>query len=137
MKFFLFIGEQWLLVSILLVLVYVYILYERDRGGKSIGQNELVALLNSEHAALVDVRPSGDFTDGHIHGAISIPHTKLSSRHVELVREKDKVLVVVDQYGQHAGSAGKLLSSEGYNVRRLSGGMVEWRGQNLPVVKGS
>jgi rhodanese-related sulfurtransferase len=54
-----------------------------------------------------------------------------------LGREKDKVLVVVDQYGQHAGSAGKLLSSEGYDVRRLSGGMVEWRGQNLPVVKGS
>ena len=124
-------------MSTLLVLVYVFILYERDKGGKSIGQNELVALLNSEHAALVDVRPSGDFSDGHIHGAISIPHTKLSSRHVELVREKDKVLVVVDQYGQHAGSAGKLLSSEGYNVRRLSGGMVEWRGQNLPVVKGS
>ena len=119
------------------MLVYVYILYERDRGGKSIGQNELVALLNSEHAALVDVRPSGDFTDGHIHGAINIPHTKLPSRHVELDREKDKVLVVVDQYGQHAGSAGKLLSSEGYDVRRLSGGMVEWRGQNLPVVKGS
>ena len=127
MKFFLFIGEQWFLVSILLLLVYVYILYERDRGGKSIEQNELVALLNSEHAALVDVRPSGDFSDGHIHGAINIPHSKLSSRHGELVREKDKV----------AGSAGKLLSSEGYNVRRLSGGMVEWRGQNLPVVKGS
>ena len=97
----------------------------------------MVALLNSEHAALVDVRPSGDFTDGHIHGAINIPHTKLPSRHVELDREKDKVLVVVDQYGQHAGSAGKLLSSEGYDVRRLSGGMVEWRSQNLPVVKGS
>ena len=137
MKFFLFVGEQWLLVSILLLLIYVYIAYERGRGGKSIGQNELVSLLNSDHAALLDVRTSVDFKEGHIHGAINIPHAKLPSRHDELVKEKDKVLVLVDQYGQHAGSAGKLLSSEGYAVRRLSGGMAEWREQNLPVVKGS
>jgi rhodanese-related sulfurtransferase len=29
------------------------------------------------------------------------------------------------------------LTKEGFNVRRLSGGMAEWQGQNLPVVKGS
>lgn len=137
MKFFLFIAEQWLLVSLLLLFIYLYVLYERDKGGKSIGQHELVMLLNSENAALVDVRSSGDYTDGHIHGATNIPHAKLPLRHTELAREKEKILVIVDQYGQHAGSAGKLLSSEGYDVRRLTGGMGEWRSQKLPVVKGS
>jgi len=37
--------------------------------------------------------------------------------------------------GQHAGSAGRKFSKEGYNVRRLSGGMGEWQAQSMPVVR--
>jgi len=38
--------------------------------------------------------------------------------------------------GQHAGAAGTQLKKAGFeNVSRLRGGIAEWRGQNLPVVK--
>ena len=135
MKFFLFVGEQWLLVSILLMLVYAYLLNERRKSGKAVGTHELVELLNSENAVLVDLRPSGDFNQGHIQGAINIPHTKLSARCVELEGKKTKIIVLADQYGQHASAAGKLLRSKDFDVRRLSGGMMEWRDQNMPLVR--
>ena len=38
--------------------------------------------------------------------------------------------------GQHTGSIGKLLSKDGFNVRRLGGGMSEWTSQSMPTVAG-
>ena len=49
---------------------------------------------------------------------------------------RQKLIVLVDQMGQHAGSAGKLLTKDGFNVRRLKGGMSEWQHQSMPVVQG-
>lgn len=137
MDFFIFISEQWILVSILLVLIYVFAFTERAKGGKPIAASELVRMMNSDEAVLLDIRNSNEFQDGHVHGAVNIPYNKLASRLAELDKHRDKVLVVADKLGQHAGAAGKTLSKEGYNVRRLSGGMSEWQGQNLPTVKGS
>jgi|TARA_Y100000766_G_C18393121_1_gene359162 rhodanese-related sulfurtransferase len=134
-KFFLFVGEQWFLVTILMALMYAYLLNERKKSGKVIGQHELVSLINSGEALLVDVRAANDFSQGHIQGAINIPHTKMSNRFVELEKEKSKLVVLTDQYGQHAPSVGKLLMSKGFEVRRLNGGMIEWKEQNMPVVR--
>ena len=61
----------------------------------------------------------------------------MASRGSELEKHRSKIIVLTDQMGQHAGGAGKILTKAGFNVRRLSGGMAEWQGQNLPVVKGS
>ena len=59
----------------------------------------------------------------------------MSNRFVELEKEKSKIVVLTDQYGQHAPSAGKLLMAKGFDVRRLNGGMIEWKEQNMPVVR--
>jgi rhodanese-related sulfurtransferase len=134
---FIFASEQWLLISVFLVFLYTFIFTERARGGKPISGPELVQSMNSELAILVDVRPAAEFQAGHIHGAINIPHTKTESRISELQKHREKLVVLVDQMGQHAGSAGKILSKNGYNVRRLSGGMSEWQHQNMPVVQGN
>ena len=38
---------------------------------------------------------------------------------------------------EHAGAAGRKLKTAGFtNVRRLAGGMAEWTGASLPIVKG-
>ena len=109
---------------------------ERARGGKPIGSSELVTLMNSDQAILVDVRAANDYQAGHIHGAINIPYAKTESRMSELHKHRNKLIVLVDQMGQHAGTAGKVLSKDGYNVRRLTGGMSDWQHQNMPVVQG-
>ncbi|MEM9624393.1 MAG: rhodanese-like domain-containing protein [Pseudomonadota bacterium] len=44
--------------------------------------------------------------------------------------------MITCKMGQHSGSAGTLLKKKGFaNVSRLKGGIAEWRGQSLPVVK--
>jgi len=133
---FIFASEQWLLISAFLVLLYLFVLTERTKGGKPMTSTEVVTALNSDSAVLVDVRSTNDYQAGHIHGAINIPHTKTAGRKAELEKHRDKTIVLVDQMGQHAGTAGKILSKEGFNVRRLNGGMSEWQHQNMPVVQG-
>jgi rhodanese-related sulfurtransferase len=54
----------------------------------------------------------------------------------ELDKFKDKPVIVVCNLGQAAGTAAKKLKAAGFQqVVRLSGGMTEWKGQNMPIIK--
>lgn len=135
MDFFQFISEQWLLVSLLVVLIYAFAFTERAKAGKPTGVHEVTRMLNQQQAVIVDVRDKDEFAGGHIVDAINIPHGQLKERLAELNKHKDKTLIIADKIGQHAGTAGRLLRGEGFEVRRLEGGMTEWTSQQLPLVK--
>ena len=113
--------------------VYVYWAHQR---GKANSHRWSRFIDERRYSYSGDVRATADFQAGHIHGAINIPHTKTATRISELEKHRDKLIVLVDQMGQHAGSTGKMLTKDNYNVRRLSGGMSEWQQQNMPVVQG-
>lgn len=131
----LFISEQWLLVSILSVLVAALIVVEGKKGGKALSHHEVTRLVNDHAAVLLDVRESKDFKKGHIVDSINIPFAVLANRSDELDKFKEKTVVVIDKMGQHAGASGKILKEKGFSVNRLQGGIMEWESQNLPVIK--
>lgn len=135
MDFFIFISEQWVLVSILVLLIYAFVFTERVKGGKPASAHEVTRLLNSDQAVLVDIREPKEFSEGHVTNAINIPFAKLDSRMTELEKHRGKLVVIADKIGQHAGAAGKKLRKAGFEVRRLQGGMAEWSSQGLPLVK--
>lgn len=133
--FLIFLGQQWMLVSLLLALVFLYVRAESQRGGESLSIHQLTHAINRDNALVLDVRDHQEYSEGHIVGALNIPFAKLTERLHELDKHKQQPIVVVDKMGQHSGAAGKQLREAGFNVSRLSGGMTEWRGSNLPVVK--
>lgn len=135
MEFLTFISNEWILVSLLVVLVGVFAWSERRKNGQPASAHEATRLLNNEEAVLLDVRPEKEFKEGHISQAVHIPHTKVADRLEELEPYREKVVIVVDKLGQHAGAVGRQLGKAGFDVRRLSGGMAEWRAQSLPLVK--
>jgi rhodanese-related sulfurtransferase len=136
-QLFEFIGHHPILVGIFAVLLVLFIRNETQRGGKGVSPQELVNLVNKEGAIVLDVRDSKEFAAGHIVDALNVPHTALESRLSELEKYKEKPVTIVCKMGQHAGAAGAMLRKAGFaSVSRLSGGMTEWRNQNLPVVKG-
>ena len=120
MDFFIFISEQWLLVSALLVLIYLFAMTEQTKAGKQISVHDATRLVNSDAGILVDIRDSKEYQAGHI----------------ELEKYRQKTVILVDKLGQHSASAGRKLRASGFEVRRLQGGMGEWRAQSLPVVAG-
>lgn len=135
MDFFIFVSEQFWLVAAFLVLLYLFILNEKRRGGRSLSAHELTRLINNGEALVLDVRDSAEYSAGHISSAINIPHNKINDRWEELLPHKDKLVVLIDRMGQHAGSVGNTLRTKDFQVARLQGGMMDWQSQNLPVVK--
>jgi rhodanese-related sulfurtransferase len=134
LDFFIFISEQWVMVSVLLILIYLFAFTEQKKAGKQISVHDVTSLINSEEGVLVDLRDSKEYESGHIANALNIPLSKLETRMVELEKYRDKTVVLVDKLGQQSASAGRKLRVSGFDVRRLQGGMGEWRSQSLPVV---
>lgn len=133
-QFLIFLGEQWLLVSILLALIGLFMWNENRRAGDSISVHQLTQQVNQANALVVDLREPKEFREGHIVDALNIPFAKVTERLGEL--DKSRPLVLVDKIGQHSASVGRQLKQAGYQVSRLNGGMSEWTAASLPVVKG-
>lgn len=135
-QFFEFVANHWILSTLFVVLLVLLLTTESRKAGKSLSNQELVMLLNKDQAVVVDLRDKKEFGEGHITGSINIPFANLKDRAVELQKYKDKQIVLVDKMGQHTGLAGKILRAAGYqDIRRLAGGVTEWRNANMPLVK--
>lgn len=136
-RLFEFVGNHPMLIGTFAILLTLFIRNEARRGGQAVSAQQLVDLVNRENAVVLDVRDRKEFETGHIVNAVNIPYTALEGRIDELNKYKERPLVVACKMGQHSGTAGTMLRKKGFaDVRRLTGGLAEWRNQNLPVVKG-
>ncbi len=135
-QFFEFISNHPFLVGAFVVLLVLFIRNESQRGGQAVSAQELVDLVNKSEAVVLDVRDKKEYDAGHIAQALNVPYASLESRLDELKKYQERTVVVACKMGQHAGAAGTMLRKNGFaNVRRLTGGIAEWRNQNMPVVK--
>jgi len=137
-RLFEFVVNHYILVALFVAFLAAIIVLEARRGGAKVSSQGLVSLMNKDKAVVVDIRDRKDFGEGHITGSIHIPLNSIKSRANELNKFKDKDLqiVVVDKMGQHSAMAVKHLNAEGFeDVARLSGGIADWQGDNLPLVK--
>jgi rhodanese-related sulfurtransferase len=77
-------------------------------------------------AVLVDVREPGEWKEGHVAGAISLPLNSLENgadtSAVEQHLPKDKIVYTHCVMGVRALKAAKILEKLGYNVRPLAAG---------------
>ena len=133
-QFLIFLGQQWMLVSLLLALLGFFMWNENRRAGSSLSVHQLTHQVNNANALVVDLREPKEFREGPVVDALNIPYAKLAERMADL--DKTRPLVLVDKMGQHSAAAGRTLMQAGYQVSRLNGGMSEWTASNLPVVKG-
>lgn len=92
-------------------------------------------LLNEGNAVFVDVRDDAEFRKGHVQDAKNIPVRNLDSRIQELVKHKDKDIVVYCDSGMRSSKAIRTLKKNGFDkTYNLAGGLVAWQKASLPVV---
>lgn len=131
-----FVTNHWQLVAALVATLALLLFTESRKGGTSISTHEAVKLINKQNAAIVDIRAKKDFNTGHITNATNIPYADMDKRVGELEKHRSKPIIIVCNLGQTASGAVKKLNEAKFdNVVRLSGGITEWKNQNLPVVK--
>jgi len=132
---FQFLGQQWILVAALVTTLAMLALHESRKAGPALSINEAVQLINSGGGVFLDIREAPDFARGHITDAVHIPAAALARRSSELEKYRQKPVVVVCKIGHSSGPATKVLRAQGFSrAQRLSGGMMEWDAQKLPVV---
>ncbi len=86
-------------------------------------------------AYILDVREPSEWVDYHVPGSTQIPLGSLASRVSEVPKDKD--VVVVCHSGNRSQSGRDILLKAGFTrVTSMSGGLVEWGNQGLPLVKG-
>jgi rhodanese-related sulfurtransferase len=108
---------------------------KRGAGPKSITAEELAEQIQLSQAPLIlDVRSEEEYAEGHIPGALTIPHDQLGDRLSEIDAAKTDEIVVYCRSGYRAGIAEKILIEAGYSdVRDLAGHMNAWKSGGYPI----
>ena len=134
-----FIQQNWHLFAALAVIVVLLTLdpLRRHSGGiQSVSAVQLPQLMNHEGAIVLDVGEPAEFNKGHIPKAINIPVSQLKNDLVRLekYRTKDTPIVLSSRVNQHASRAATILRKNNFsNLYTLSGGLVSWEKENLPL----
>lgn len=131
-----FVVLKWYLFGAAAVIVALLLGHERRKGAVGVSPAQLIALVNQKEAVVVDLRDAADFRQGHIVESINLPFGKFAERITELERYRERPVVVVCKMGQHSGGVAKTLKEKGFGeVYRLGGGIMEWQGAQLPLVR--
>ncbi len=90
-------------------------------------------MLSNDEVVVLDVRPVEEFEAGHIPGARSIPVSELERRLEELPPGREVIAYCRGPYCVFSDEAVTLLRTRGYQAKRLSIGLPDWRSAGLPV----
>ncbi len=86
-------------------------------------------------AFILDVREPSEWIEYHVPGSTQIPLGSLADRVSEVPKDKD--VVVVCHSGNRSQTGRDILKQAGFTrVTSMSGGLVAWGNQGLPLVKG-
>jgi len=94
---------------------------------------ELLQRARDGLVTVVDVRPSQEYSQGHIAGALNIPLEQLQRRLKELPRDREVVAYCRGPWCVLSYEAVARLRRAGMQARRLEDGLPEWRRAGLPV----
>ena len=76
---------------------------------------------------LIDVRSPQEFADGHIPGAVNMPHENINDYLSELENHKNKPIIIYCRSGRRAKLAMKVLEEADFSeVMHLEGDMLGW-----------
>jgi rhodanese-related sulfurtransferase len=92
--------------------------------------------ISKDTVQLVDVRTPGEYTQGHIKGAVNINLKQAEFlAQVEKTIDKKKTVYVYCRSGGRSAYASKMLSQAGFTVVNLSGGILGWQRAQYPIEK--
>ncbi len=121
---------------IVLVLLGVYVLYSRGyimANFESVDPKVAYEMIeNDDNLTLLDVRTPDEFKhDGHISEAKLIPLGNLA-KNLNMLDKSKKVLVYC-RSGSRSVSASRILGNHGFTVVNMSGGIIAWKSEKLPI----
>jgi rhodanese-related sulfurtransferase len=89
-----------------------------------------------EKLRLIDVREPQEWISelGHIQGAELMPLGTVQAK-IDSVRGESREIISVCKSGMRAGQAAGFWAQQGLKVRVLTGGMMQWNAEKLPITR--
>ncbi len=134
-----FIANNWYLFVALVVVLGLLLLEpirQHASGLKTVSPLEMPQVTR-ESSVIVDVSEPVEFKKGHIPNAVNLTLKSMQSGLGKLEKQKKRTVVVVCRSGNRAPAAARFLLKSGFErTYVLSGGMMAWQKENLPVARG-
>ena len=93
----------------------------------NITAEEAKQIMDTEEGYLIlDTRAQEEYDEGHIPGAIVIPHDEIADRAEEELPQKDQLLLVYCRSGRRSKIAAEALVELGYTNIKEFGGIIDW-----------
>ena len=102
---------------------------ENDQGAvyMNITAEEAKSIMDSEKGyVILDVRTQEEYDEGHIPGAIVIPHEEIEEKAEDVLTDKDQLLLVYCRSGRRSKIAAEALVELGYTNIKEFGGIIDW-----------
>jgi rhodanese-related sulfurtransferase len=95
---------------------------------KEISPKEVEKLLaEDKDISLIDVREDEEVAQGKIGKAKHIPLGEIPDRLNELPKDKEHIMIC--RSGGRSGKACQYMQEQGYKVKNMTGGMLDWEGK--------
>lgn len=108
---------------------------EAEQFGEGITTEHLARLLRHKRVVVIDLRPTEEYSNGHLPGAISVPEEKLKQEIGVLPRGKPVIAFCRGSYCKIADRAVDMLRASGYEALRCADGIVEWQSTGNTIEK--
>ena len=134
-----FFNQNWHLF-LALVIITLMLIWEFNKARVS-GVEQVSALdmprVMRDPSVIIDVCEPKEYKSGHISDAINIPLSSLAKQTAQLEKHKNKNLILTCRHGNRSITAGRQLHKQGFEkLYSLSGGIMAWEKENLPVIRG-
>ena len=104
------------------------------QGADGLSPGQVVQMLNKDNALAVDIREESLFKAGRIINAVRVSAENLGTDGGPLKKHQQRPLVLYCETGASCAKPLQTLRRAGFaKVYRLQGGLVAWRGENLPL----
>ncbi len=90
------------------------ILY-RSIDNKEISYDVLKKLTKDNEVVLIDVRSNQEYEEGHLNGAINLSVYNIKNKIENLVKDKEKIIILYCSSGNRSKKAKEILENLGYN----------------------
>ena len=102
---------------------------EKDQGAVyvNITAEEAKQIMDSQEGYIIlDVRTQEEYDQGHIPGAIQIPHEEIPEKAEDVLTDKDQLILVYCRSGRRSKLAAEALVELGYTNIKEFGGIQDW-----------
>lgn len=122
--------KRLIIIAIALVLILIISLATingKDRNYQKITPEDAKKMLEkNDDVFLIDVRTKEEYNEKHIEGSILVPLDVLEEKIDEVVKDKNKEIIVYCRSGRRSKKAANILLELGYNNVYDLGGIINW-----------